>query len=77
MHSLMENILVILSPTTLSILIFVNHSFVNMVSIFLLMVLGSHWATYGIRNDIFEPEIKLKPGKNIVSLLSVTVGLQV
>ncbi|KAK7304013.1 hypothetical protein RJT34_14999 [Clitoria ternatea] len=37
---------------------------------------GSHWATYGIQNDKFEPNIKLKPGKNIISLLSVTVGLQ-
>ena len=41
------------------------------------MVLGSHWATYGIRTDEFEPKIKLKQGKNIISLLSVTVGLQV
>jgi len=41
------------------------------------MVLGSHWATYGIHSDEFEPKIKLKQGKNIISLLSVTVGLQV
>lgn len=41
------------------------------------MVLGSNWATYGIGKDKFEPKIKLKAGKNIVSLLSVTVGLQV
>ncbi|XP_020203058.1 beta-galactosidase 15 [Cajanus cajan] len=38
--------------------------------------IGSHWATYGIRHDKFETKIKLKPGKNIISLLSVTVGLQ-
>ncbi|KAL2327302.1 hypothetical protein Fmac_020729 [Flemingia macrophylla] len=38
--------------------------------------IGSHWATYGIHHDKFEIKIKLKPGKNIISLLSVTVGLQ-
>ncbi|XP_027927811.1 beta-galactosidase 15-like [Vigna unguiculata] len=48
----------------------VIHAFVNGEHI------GSHWATYGIRTDEFEPKIKLKQGKNIISLLSVTVGLQ-
>ncbi|KAJ7979214.1 Beta-galactosidase [Quillaja saponaria] len=38
--------------------------------------LGSKWATYGVFNYHFENEVKLKPGKNIISLLSVTVGLQ-
>ncbi|KAJ1439952.1 Glycoside hydrolase, family 35 [Sesbania bispinosa] len=48
----------------------VIHAFINGEHI------GSHWATYGIHNDKFETSIKLKPGKNIISLLSVTVGLQ-
>lgn len=43
----------------------------------LVMVLGSHWATYGVRSYEFETKIKLMQGKNIISLLSVTVGLQV
>ncbi|RDX58412.1 hypothetical protein CR513_62274, partial [Mucuna pruriens] len=38
--------------------------------------IGSHWATYGILNDKFEPKIKLNHGINTISLLSVTVGLQ-
>ncbi|XP_027331397.1 beta-galactosidase 7-like [Abrus precatorius] len=48
----------------------VIHAFVNGEHI------GSHWATYGIHNDKFEPKLKLKHGKNVISLLSVTVGLQ-
>ncbi|KAG4970256.1 hypothetical protein JHK82_035946 [Glycine max] len=48
----------------------VIHAFVNGEHI------GSHWATYGIHNDKFEPKIKLKHGTNTISLLSVTVGLQ-
>ncbi|KAK7363330.1 hypothetical protein VNO77_05469 [Canavalia gladiata] len=48
----------------------VIHAFVNGEHI------GSHWATYGINNDQFETKINLKHGKNVISLLSVTVGLQ-
>ncbi|XLT11934.1 hypothetical protein HN51_057624 [Arachis hypogaea] len=48
----------------------VLHAFVNGQHI------GSHWATYGIHNDKFETKLKLQPGKNTISLLSVTVGLQ-
>ncbi|XP_039686051.1 beta-galactosidase 7 [Medicago truncatula] len=48
----------------------VIHAFVNGEHI------GSHWATYGIHNDQFETNIKLKHGRNDISLLSVTVGLQ-
>ncbi|KAG5101536.1 hypothetical protein JHK84_046505 [Glycine max] len=48
----------------------VIHAFVNGEYI------DSHWATYGIHNDKFEPKIKLKHGTNTISLLSVTVGLQ-
>ncbi|KAK7388278.1 hypothetical protein VNO78_23091 [Psophocarpus tetragonolobus] len=48
----------------------VIHAFLNGEHI------GSHWATYGIKNDKYEPKIKLKQGKNVISLLSVTVGLQ-
>ncbi|KAK9275963.1 hypothetical protein L1049_023238 [Liquidambar formosana] len=38
--------------------------------------LGSQWATYGVFNYVFEKKVKLNPGKNIIALLSVTVGLQ-
>ncbi|KAL9165755.1 hypothetical protein ABFS82_06G191200 [Erythranthe guttata] len=38
--------------------------------------LGSEWATYGIYNYVFEKEIKLKPGKNQIALLSATLGYQ-
>ncbi|KAG8380475.1 hypothetical protein BUALT_Bualt06G0019200 [Buddleja alternifolia] len=38
--------------------------------------LGSQWATYGIFNYVFEKKVKLNPGKNQISLLSSTVGLQ-
>ncbi|RDY03088.1 hypothetical protein CR513_13361, partial [Mucuna pruriens] len=48
----------------------VIHAFINREHI------GSHWAKYGVQSDKFEPDIKLKHGKNIISLLSVTVGLQ-
>ncbi|KAK7291786.1 hypothetical protein RIF29_07206 [Crotalaria pallida] len=47
----------------------VIHAFINGEYI------DSHWAKYGIHNDQFETRIKMKPGKNIISLLSVTVGL--
>lgn len=46
------------------------HAFVNGEHI------GSQWASYGIFNYVFEKQVKLKPGKNIISLLSVTVGYQ-
>ncbi|CAJ2628195.1 unnamed protein product [Trifolium pratense] len=48
----------------------VIHAFVNGEHI------GSHWATYGIHNDQFETKLKLRHGRNDISLLSVTVGLQ-
>ncbi|KAJ8543368.1 hypothetical protein K7X08_005891 [Anisodus acutangulus] len=38
--------------------------------------LGSEWATYGIFNYVFEKKVKLNPGRNHISLLSATVGLQ-
>ncbi|KAJ8532098.1 hypothetical protein K7X08_012021 [Anisodus acutangulus] len=38
--------------------------------------LGSEWATYGIFNYVFEKKVKLNPGRNLISLLSATVGLQ-
>ncbi|XP_059634689.1 beta-galactosidase 15-like [Cornus florida] len=38
--------------------------------------IGSEWATYGIFNYVFEKKVKLNPGKNQISLLSATVGLQ-
>ncbi|KAM7517559.1 hypothetical protein LguiB_016521 [Lonicera macranthoides] len=39
-------------------------------------LVGSEWATYGIFNYVFEKKVKLKPGKNQISLLSAAVGLQ-
>lgn len=38
---------------------------------------GSQWATYGIFNYVFEKQVKLNPGRNHISLLSATIGLQV
>ncbi|XP_016485853.1 beta-galactosidase 15-like [Nicotiana tabacum] len=38
--------------------------------------LGSQWATYGIFNYVFEKQVKLNPGRNHISLLSATIGLQ-
>ncbi|XP_054819914.1 beta-galactosidase 15-like [Prosopis cineraria] len=39
--------------------------------------IGTHWAKYGVLyNDEVEYKIKLKTGKNVISLLSVTTGLQ-
>ncbi|KAK4385874.1 Beta-galactosidase [Sesamum angolense] len=38
--------------------------------------LGSQWATYGVFNYRFEKRIKLKPGRNQITLLSATIGLQ-
>ncbi|XP_011660030.1 beta-galactosidase 15 isoform X2 [Cucumis sativus] len=46
------------------------HAFVNGEHI------GSQWASYDVYNYIFEQEVKLKPGKNIISLLSATIGLK-
>ncbi|KAJ7946663.1 Beta-galactosidase [Quillaja saponaria] len=37
---------------------------------------ASQWATYGIFNYVFEHRVKLKPGKNLISILSATVGYQ-
>ncbi|KAJ9183728.1 hypothetical protein P3X46_007540 [Hevea brasiliensis] len=37
--------------------------------------LGSQWAKYGVFSDVFEKNIKLKLGHNLISLLSSTVGL--
>ncbi|KAJ4838845.1 Beta-galactosidase 15 [Turnera subulata] len=36
--------------------------------------IGSQWAEYGIFNYIFEKTVKLTKGKNVISLLSATVG---
>ncbi|RVW43989.1 Beta-galactosidase 15 [Vitis vinifera] len=38
--------------------------------------LGSQWATNGIFNYVFEEKVKLKPGKNLIALLSATIGFQ-
>ncbi|KAF2287092.1 hypothetical protein GH714_038117 [Hevea brasiliensis] len=37
--------------------------------------LDSQWSKYGVFSDIFEKNIKLKLGHNLISLLSSTVGL--
>lgn len=57
----------------INIMLTLNHCQI----IHLMIYIGSHWATYGIHNDQFETNIKLKHGRNDISLLSVTVGLQV
>ncbi|KAL0402362.1 UNVERIFIED_CONTAM: Beta-galactosidase 15 [Sesamum latifolium] len=46
----------------------VMHAFINGEH------LGSQWATYGVFNYKFEKRIKLKPGKNQITLLSATLG---
>ncbi|KAJ9183730.1 hypothetical protein P3X46_007542 [Hevea brasiliensis] len=38
--------------------------------------IGSQWAKNGVFSYIFEKNVKLKPGRNLISLLSATVGLQ-
>lgn len=38
--------------------------------------LGSQWARYDVFNYVFEEKVKLKPGKNLIALLSATVGFQ-
>ncbi|KAI3410865.1 Beta-galactosidase [Psidium guajava] len=38
--------------------------------------LGSQWAKYGVFNYVFEQDVKLNPGKNLIALLSATIGLQ-
>ncbi|KAL2227770.1 beta-galactosidase 15-like [Sesamum indicum] len=48
----------------------VMHSFINGEH------LGSQWATYGVFNYKFEKRIHLKPGRNQITLLSATIGLQ-
>uniref|UniRef100_A0A7N0VCA4 beta-galactosidase n=1 Tax=Kalanchoe fedtschenkoi TaxID=63787 RepID=A0A7N0VCA4_KALFE len=37
---------------------------------------ASEWATYGKENYVYEKAVKLRPGKNLISLLSVTVGFK-
>ncbi|XAR51103.1 Beta-galactosidase [Bertholletia excelsa] len=46
------------------------HAFVNGEHI------GSEWATYGIFNYVFEKNVTLKHGQNLISLLSATIGYQ-
>ncbi|KAF9688768.1 hypothetical protein SADUNF_Sadunf01G0022500 [Salix dunnii] len=36
--------------------------------------LGSQWAKYGVFDYVFEQQVKLNKGKNIITLLSATVG---
>ncbi|XP_051132245.1 beta-galactosidase 15-like isoform X1 [Andrographis paniculata] len=48
----------------------VIHAFVNGEHI------GSEWASYGVFHYNFERPVKLNPGKNKITLLSATVGLQ-
>ncbi|KAM7259894.1 hypothetical protein ACFE04_015635 [Oxalis oulophora] len=38
--------------------------------------LGSQWEKYGISDDVFEKRITLNPGKNLITILSATVGFQ-
>ncbi|GER40416.1 beta-galactosidase [Striga asiatica] len=38
--------------------------------------IGSQWAGYNVPNYVFEKKVELKPGKNQITLLSATVGLQ-
>ncbi|KAF8403186.1 hypothetical protein HHK36_011283 [Tetracentron sinense] len=38
--------------------------------------IGSDWAKNGVFNFVFERQVKMKPGTNQITLLSVTVGLQ-
>lgn len=39
--------------------------------------IGREFVTYGIFHYVFEKKIKLKPGINQITLLSVTTGFQV
>ncbi|KAI4371826.1 hypothetical protein MLD38_010139 [Melastoma candidum] len=39
-------------------------------------LIGSEWATYGVFNYVFEKNATFKPGQNLITLLSVTVGYQ-
>ncbi|XVE97866.1 hypothetical protein REPUB_Repub03eG0055600 [Reevesia pubescens] len=48
----------------------VVHAFVNGAYI------GSQWSTNGNAKYVFERNIKLNPGNNLITLLSATVGLQ-
>lgn len=51
---------------------------VNFYFIFLTSVnIGSEWAKYNDYNYVFEKNVKLNPGKNVISLLSATVGFPV
>ncbi|CAB4318482.1 unnamed protein product [Prunus armeniaca] len=47
---------------------FILHAYVNGE------YLGSEWAKYNDYNYVFEKNVKLNPGKNVISLLSATVG---
>ncbi|KAB2623704.1 beta-galactosidase 15-like, partial [Pyrus ussuriensis x Pyrus communis] len=47
---------------------FILHAYVNGKYV------GSQWAQYNVYNYVFEKSVKLLPGKNIISLLSATVG---
>ncbi|KAM1836147.1 hypothetical protein ACFX14_018109 [Malus domestica] len=47
---------------------FILHAYVNGEYV------GSQWAQYNVYNYVFEKSVKLHPGKNIISLLSATVG---
>ncbi|KAJ4825001.1 Beta-galactosidase 15 [Turnera subulata] len=38
--------------------------------------IGSQWATYGVFNYVFEKNVNLTKGKNLITLLSATVGYQ-
>ncbi|KAI4379584.1 hypothetical protein MLD38_005862 [Melastoma candidum] len=38
--------------------------------------IGSEFAEYGVFNYVFEKPVKLNPGKNLITLLSATVGYQ-
>ncbi|GAB4846757.1 Beta-galactosidase 7 [Ancistrocladus abbreviatus] len=38
--------------------------------------IGSQWATYGVTQYSFDKKVKLNVGKNLIALLSVTVGYQ-
>ncbi|EEF46239.1 beta-galactosidase 15 [Ricinus communis] len=37
--------------------------------------LGSQWSEYSVSNYVFEKSVKLKHGRNLITLLSATVGL--
>ncbi|KAF3439717.1 hypothetical protein FNV43_RR17995 [Rhamnella rubrinervis] len=38
--------------------------------------IGSEWAKYGVYSYVFEQNVNLKHGKNLISLLSATVGFK-